>query len=46
MSSETKIRAVSGECADEAVFRRVSKPNPAYVLKDAGDKGANWTNKE
>ena len=46
MSSETKIRAVSGECADEAVFRRVSKPNPAYVLKEAGDKGANWTNKE
>ena len=46
MSAETKVRAVSGECADEAVFRKVSKPNPAYVLKDAGDKGANWTNKE
>ena len=46
MSSETKIRAVSGECADEAVLRRVSKPNPAYVLKEAGDKGANWANKE
>ena len=43
MSAETKVRAVSGECADEAVFRRVSKPNPAYVLKDTGDKGANWT---
>ncbi len=46
MSAETKFRAVSGECADEAVFRKVSKPNPAYVLKDAGDKGANWANKE
>ena len=46
MSAETKLRAVSGECADEAVFRKVSKPNPAYVLKDAGDKGANWANKE
>ena len=46
MSAEVKVRAVSGECADEAVFRKVSKPNPAYVLKDTGDKGANWTNKE
>lgn len=46
MSAETKLRAVSGECADEAVFRKVSKPNPAYVLKDAGDKGVNWANKE
>ena len=46
MSAETKVRAAAGECADEAVFRKVSKPNPAYVLKDAGDKGANWTNKE
>ena len=43
MSAETKVRAVSGECADEAVFRKVSKANPAYVLKDTGDKGANWT---
>ena len=43
MGAETKVRAVSGECADEAVFRKVSKANPAYVLKDTGDKGANWT---
>ena len=46
MSAEVKVRAVSGECADEAVFRKVSKANPAYALKDTGDKGANWTNKE
>ena len=46
MSAETKLRAASGEWSDEAVFRKVSVPNPAYVLKDTGDKGANWTNKE
>ena len=46
MSNETKVRAAAGEWADEAVFRKVSVPNPAYTLKDTGDKGANWTNKE
>ena len=46
MSNETKVRAADGEWADEAVFRKVSVPNPAYTLKDTGDKGANWTNKE
>ena len=46
LENVTEVRVVSGECADEAKFRKVSTPNPAYVLKDAGDKGANWTNKE
>ena len=46
MSAEARVKAASGELSDEAVFRKVSKPNPAYTLKDAGDKGANWTNKE
>ena len=46
MSNETKVCAATGEWADEAVFRKVSVPNPAYTLKDTGDKGANWTNKE
>ena len=46
MSNETKVCAAAGEWADEAVFRKVSVPNPAYTLKDTGDKGANWTNKE
>ena len=40
------VKATSGECSDEAVFRKVSAPNPAYTLKDTGDKGANWTNQE
>lgn len=46
MSSETKLRAAGGEYSDEAVFRKVSIANSDYVLKDTGDKGANWTNKE
>ena len=46
MSPEVKVRAVSGKCADEAVFRKVNRPNPAYVLKKFEDKGANWINKK
>ena len=46
MSAKVDIKAASGEYSDTATFRKVSKPNPAYVLKEAGDKGANWTNKE
>ena len=46
MENVMEIRVVSGEYADEAKFRKVSTPNPAYILKDTGDKGANWTNKE
>ncbi len=46
MSAKVEIKAASGEYSDTATFRKVSKPNPAYVLKEAGDKGANWTNKE
>ena len=37
------IRVTSGECGDEAQFRHADRPNPAYNLKDSGDKGANWT---
>ncbi|MBR6208672.1 MAG: hypothetical protein IKQ69_06710 [Oscillospiraceae bacterium] len=46
MSPEVKVRAVSGKCADEAVFRKVNRPNPAYVLKKFEDKGANRINKK
>ncbi len=42
MSAEVRIKAAAGETSDEAVFRKVSRPNSSYVLKDAGDKGANW----
>lgn len=37
-----EFKAVSGLCHDSATFMRASKENPAYKLKDAGDKGANW----
>ena len=43
LDGETKVRVASGECGDEASFRHVNTPNPAYSLKDSGDKGANWT---
>ena len=43
LDGEPKVRAVSGSCSDEAVFRYVNTPNPAYKLVKAGDKGANWT---
>ncbi len=43
LNDVTKVRVASGECGDEASFRHVNTPNPAYSLKDSGDKGANWT---
>ncbi len=43
LDGRADIRAVSGECSDEAQFRHADRPNPAYSLKDSGDKGANWT---
>ena len=43
LGETAKIRVVSGSCADEAEFRHTAQPNPAYTLKNTGDKGANWT---
>ena len=43
LKDAVKIRVTSGEWSDEAEFRHVSHPNPAYSLHDTGDKGANWT---
>ncbi|MCR5355572.1 MAG: glycoside hydrolase family 2 protein [Lachnospiraceae bacterium] len=36
------FQAVSGKLEDEAIYRKVDKPNREYKLKDVGDKGANW----
>ena len=33
---ETKLVAVAGECKDESVIRKVSEPNPAYILTEKG----------
>ena len=41
-SGETSVRAEAGECVDEAVFKKVSKANPAYTLKKSKSKSANW----
>ncbi|MBP5154238.1 MAG: glycoside hydrolase family 2 protein [Lachnospiraceae bacterium] len=46
MSATVTVRAASGECSDQAVFHKVSTPNPSYTLKDTGDKGANWAEKK
>ena len=33
---ETKLVAVAGECKDEGMIRKVSEPNPAYILTEKG----------
>ena len=33
LTGEHKIEAVSGECRDESVVRRVDAPNPAYLFR-------------
>jgi hypothetical protein len=43
LADRASIRVTSGECSDTAEFRHTDKPNPAYTLRDTGDKGANWT---
>ena len=44
---ETRVEAVAGECADEAVWRRVSAPNPAYkLIKKKGQQKSNWADNE
>ncbi len=33
---ETTLVAVSGECRDESIIRKVDKPNEDYILRDGG----------
>ena len=35
-AGETTLKAVAGELSDEAVIRKVSEPNPDYILKEEG----------
>ena len=43
LNGSVKVRAVSGECADEAEFRHVDKPNASYILrKDENTQKSNW----
>ena len=42
LNGETKVQAVAGDHIDEAVFTKVSTPNPAYKLTKSKTKSANW----
>ena len=42
LNGETKVQAVAGDCIDEAAFRKVSTPNPAYKLGKKKSTSANW----
>ena len=35
-AGETKLVAVAGGCRDESIIRKVSEPNPAYILTEKG----------
>ena len=43
LDGEVKLEAVSGEWRDNAVIRRVSKPDPSYKLSKKSAGGGNWT---
>ena len=42
LNGETKVQAVAGDSIDDAVFRKVDAPNPAYKLHKTKSKSANW----
>ena len=42
LDGEVKVQAVAGDCIDEATFRKVSTPNPAYKLGKKKSTSANW----
>ena len=40
--TDTRFEAVSGAVRDEAVFKKVDQPNPAYRLEKKRKKSKNW----
>ena len=42
LNGETKVQAVAGDSIDDAVFTKVSTPNPGYKLTKGKTKSANW----
>ena len=42
LNDETKVQAVAGDSIDDAVFTKVSAPNPGYKLTKGKTKSANW----
>ena len=45
VDGDFKIEAIAGECRDEAVFHKVEKPNPDYVLH-VKSNNASWEKKK
>ncbi len=45
VEGDFKVEAVAGECHDEASFRKVSEPNPEYVLH-VKSNNASWEKKK
>lgn len=42
ISGEIHIKAEAGTCTDQAVFKKVEHPNPAYKLVKGKSSSANW----
>ncbi len=42
LQGEVHVKAVAGDRIDEATFRHVDTPNPAYKLNKTKSKSANW----
>ena len=43
LSERTKVEAIADDIRDEAVFCRVTKPDPSYKLRKGDGNGQNWT---
>ena len=42
LENSVTVKAVAGECTDQASFRKVATANPAYKLVKTKSKSANW----
>ena len=42
LNGEVELKAVAGECIDQATIRKVDTPNPAYKLQKGKSQSANW----
>ena len=42
LNGEVELKAVAGECIDQATIRKVAAPNPAYKLQKGKSQSANW----
>ena len=42
LQGEVELKAVAGDCIDQATIRKVDTPNPAYKLQKGKSQSANW----